>query len=717
MKRDKLLTLLWSTVLAFSLGFGASACIVSGFYMSVDLGTVAAWCAVSALVFGICFLLPLGLVPIAGFSLISGIMWDAGDLGVGLESLLYRLTRQYDKGYKWGMIQLNNLTPEKMESTLVVALTMLSVLIALCVSWAVCRKKSAVPGALLSLLMLGTCLVVTDTVPDTVWLFLLFFGIVLLLLTHTVRRQDETRGNKLTAILALPMVGVLLLMFLLMPQGGYTGEEYPRKLLDSLKRNNEQVAQFFGETVEVGTTGSSVDSGSVNLQTVGIRLPSQAEILQMLTNYDDTIYLRGRALDQYDGLTWTDSGTSTAKLTWPESEQLGDGGEAMITTRYAHRMLYLPYYVQSKDLTDMTRGLENTGKLSQYSFTCQTMDPTNESFLAARDAIYDPALWEEEFSKHIHLTDEVLQWAKPLAEQITAGEDTIYGKAQAIADYVRNSALYDTNTKRMPSSSKDFAKWFLETSETGYCVHFATATTVLLQAAGIPARYITGYMANMQAAYVKIVQSKDAHAWAEFWLPGYGWMVLESTAPDLRGQEQETQPTEPDATTPVTPVTPADPDVPHASGSGNERPVTQNPVTPTQSESSAPTAQSDGTPQEEPPGNTWLIPTVLFSIGGIGLVIFQWKLRVYRRLRRCNRGATNQQALSCWQELERLHHYLGNAPEDAALQLAEKAKFSPHTLTEQELSVFRSALKAARMALRQKSWPRRLWYRLVLGLY
>ncbi len=711
MKHEKLMTLLWSCVLSFLLSFGAVACIVSGFSMMVDLGVVAMWCAFASIGFSICYLLPLGLLPIATLSLISGLMWRNGGLSTGLESLLYRVTRQYDRGYKWGVIQLNHLAPEAMEASLIVGLTMIGVLIALLISWAVCRRKTALPGAGLSLILLASCLVVTDTVPETPWLICLFFGIIMLLFTHTVRRQDEIRGNRLSTILLLPGLALLLSLFFLIPEDGYTGEELPRRMLNSAKENNEKIAHFFGETVEVGTTGSSVDSGTVNLRSVGIRLPSQAEILQMLTNYDDTVYLRGRALDQYDGLTWTDSGTPTPALYWPESSQLGQGGEVMITTRYAHRMLYLPYYVQSKDLTDMTRGMENKGKLNQYSFTCQTMDLQNEQFLLAAQAPYDPEEWETEFAKHIHLSDEVMAWAKPLAESITEGETTVYGKANAIANYVRNAARYDTNTKRMPTAATDFAKWFLETSETGYCVHYATATTVLLQAIGIPARYVTGYMAEMEAAYLKIVQSKDAHAWAEYWLPGYGWMVLESTAPDLRGQEETTQSTEPPAVqTPVLPQT----------SNGNQTGVSGTPgvvVVP----NDQPTTPAQTEPTEEPveqaPSLTWLVPVLLITAGAVCLLITQWKLRVYARQKRCRKGTQNQRALSLWRELERMHRYLDTPAAEEIRELAEKAKFSPHTLTEEEMTHIRSALRTAQQALRKKSWLRRLWYRLILALY
>ena len=113
--------------------------------------------------------------------------------------------------------------------------------------------------------------------------------------------------------------------------------------------------------------------------------------------------------------------------------------------------------------------------------------------------------------------------------EITQGYTSPYHKAQAIASYVRNSATYDTKTSRMPMDSEDFAKWFLEESDTGYCVHFATATAVLLQAAGIPARYVTGYLVPVQAGEATPVLSNQSHAWVEYWLPGYGWTVLEAT--------------------------------------------------------------------------------------------------------------------------------------------------------------------------------------------
>ena len=49
MKREKLVTFLWSSALAFCLSFGAVGCMVSGFQMQVGICVVALWCACAAL--------------------------------------------------------------------------------------------------------------------------------------------------------------------------------------------------------------------------------------------------------------------------------------------------------------------------------------------------------------------------------------------------------------------------------------------------------------------------------------------------------------------------------------------------------------------------------------------------------------------------------------------------------------------------------------------
>ncbi len=73
---------------------------------------------------------------------------------------------------------------------------------------------------------------------------------------------------------------------------------------------------------------------------------------------------------------------------------------------------------------------------------------------------------------------------------------------------------------------------FLFASRAGFCEHYSSAFVVLMRAMGIPARVVTGYQGgspNSVDGYMEVRQS-DAHAWAEVWLPGRGWIRVDPTA-------------------------------------------------------------------------------------------------------------------------------------------------------------------------------------------
>ncbi|MBI3935362.1 MAG: DUF3488 domain-containing transglutaminase family protein [Betaproteobacteria bacterium] len=73
---------------------------------------------------------------------------------------------------------------------------------------------------------------------------------------------------------------------------------------------------------------------------------------------------------------------------------------------------------------------------------------------------------------------------------------------------------------------------FLFATKSGFCEHYAAAFTVLMRAAGIPARIVTGYQGgevNPITDYL-IVRQADAHAWVEVWLEGQGWVRIDPTA-------------------------------------------------------------------------------------------------------------------------------------------------------------------------------------------
>jgi len=77
---------------------------------------------------------------------------------------------------------------------------------------------------------------------------------------------------------------------------------------------------------------------------------------------------------------------------------------------------------------------------------------------------------------------------------------------------------------------------FLFTSHTGFCEHFATAYVLLSRLSGIPSRYVRGFLivppdeSEVIQDYT-VVTGLSAHAWAEIWIYGKGWVTAEATPP------------------------------------------------------------------------------------------------------------------------------------------------------------------------------------------
>jgi hypothetical protein len=95
--------------------------------------------------------------------------------------------------------------------------------------------------------------------------------------------------------------------------------------------------------------------------------------------------------------------------------------------------------------------------------------------------------------------------------------------------------FYNSNfsyTLSPPALGEHTVDEFLFSTQQGFCEHFASSFVVMMRAAGIPARVVTGYQGgewNEQDNYL-IVRQYDAHAWAEIWLGEKGWVRFDPTA-------------------------------------------------------------------------------------------------------------------------------------------------------------------------------------------
>lgn len=133
---------------------------------------------------------------------------------------------------------------------------------------------------------------------------------------------------------------------------------------------------------------------------------------------------------------------------------------------------------------------------------------------------------------------------------------TSSGKAEFILDtlaYLADNYQYTLSPGTTPSG-KDYVEYFLFEQKKGLCTHFASAAAMILRSAGIPTRYVEGYVVpenlfrgNASAAesvsirgdgelyrenwnyYDVVVTDRYAHAWIEVYLDGIGWVNVDPT--------------------------------------------------------------------------------------------------------------------------------------------------------------------------------------------
>jgi transglutaminase-like putative cysteine protease len=115
------------------------------------------------------------------------------------------------------------------------------------------------------------------------------------------------------------------------------------------------------------------------------------------------------------------------------------------------------------------------------------------------------------------------------ARELRAAHADDAGYVRAVLDRFHNDAFYYTLAP--PLLGDNPVDGFLFETRRGFCEHYASAFVVLLRAAGIPARVVTGYqggMINPSGGYM-IVRQSDAHAWAEALVDGQ-WRRYDPTA-------------------------------------------------------------------------------------------------------------------------------------------------------------------------------------------
>ncbi|QSA96482.1 DUF3488 and transglutaminase-like domain-containing protein [Methylococcus sp. EFPC2] len=169
---------------------------------------------------------------------------------------------------------------------------------------------------------------------------------------------------------------------------------------------------------------------------------------------------------------------------------------------------------------------------------------TSEYLLIARNKIGERARFHLESHTAYNTGDLLpreaklgLELPKPPAPRIKALVESWKSETSAPDDIVQRALRYFRDesfyyTLDPPPLGGDPVDTFLFETRRGFCEHYATAFVVLMRAAGIPARLVTGYQGgqwNNVGRFLEVKQA-DAHAWAEVWLQNRGWTRIDPTA-------------------------------------------------------------------------------------------------------------------------------------------------------------------------------------------
>jgi len=135
------------------------------------------------------------------------------------------------------------------------------------------------------------------------------------------------------------------------------------------------------------------------------------------------------------------------------------------------------------------------------------------------------------------LNPRTMAWAGQLQNEarftaLPPGEQTPALVAAVLQHLRQGDYLYSLTPGRYGEGTPHLIDEFWFDRRIGFCEHFAASFVVVLRAMGVPARVVTGYQgvdALPQDGYL-VVRNSQAHAWAEYWTPGRGWLRVDPTA-------------------------------------------------------------------------------------------------------------------------------------------------------------------------------------------
>jgi len=249
----------------------------------------------------------------------------------------------------------------------------------------------------------------------------------------------------------------------------------------------------------------------------------------------EAMYFRGPVLTQFDGVEWRVSNfDGFASLRAPANLRVR--GEP---TRY--EMTLEPLRLNSLPLLEATGTapvIEGYRTLALPDLQWVVNRPVTERLRFSAEAWptfnHGPVTASPALREHVELppgyNPRTLAWAAALRRDPANANADARALAAVLMNHIRTQGY--SYTVAPGEYGRDAVDEFWLDRREGFCEHFASAFVVVMRALDVPARIVTGFQGTDPTpidGYYTVRQS-SAHAWAEYWQPGIGWVRADPTA-------------------------------------------------------------------------------------------------------------------------------------------------------------------------------------------
>ncbi|QDV48288.1 transglutaminase-like domain-containing protein [Gimesia fumaroli] len=353
-------------------------------------------------------------------------------------------------------------------------------------------------------------------------------------LGHAVREESKKQKKKWSVYVIRANVFVVVWLLAWLTATG-------------LDRYERELDQLYYRLIEPRTSGIASRAGFSSISKLGSltkQFDSGSEQVRLrVKSTDEPGYLRGRAFVQFFNSEWhSEVGSHNAPIiavppagvktdilqegTWFQIGQANSSNwiEFQIWTD-------VPGHIFAPLNTPLVHAVADSLQFdSQDVLTSRSLERGYPYLLFfPRNQLPHRPESEQSLKRLLQLPYDISPEIKQLADKIFAGCKTSAQKIERIQTYFPNNYQYELGISVPPG--KDPLTYFLLEKPNAHCEYFASGTALLLRLAGVPCRYVTGYVVRERNHYDQfwIARNRHAHAWVEAWDDQRGWVTVEST--------------------------------------------------------------------------------------------------------------------------------------------------------------------------------------------